>query len=220
MRQKSGALRLPRLAGVSEHASQCGVVDGDDRHGKIGDAIDSRDTIARMIPIADVLYDTFISASGAPSFRAGTGRSPHQASRTRRIAESRSDSTLVVARWMHLKILTGFVCHCKLKGGHGQRLAALHQLFCVEESTPRAPRAAAARPSTARGASRRTRNGGTPNDWHGRGVVLARRPGLCVSSVWLSFATPALPDWPEHTCQAWRTRRVVSWQSLTSRRLP
>ena len=31
MRQKSGAW-LPRLAGVSEHASQCGVVDGDDRH--------------------------------------------------------------------------------------------------------------------------------------------------------------------------------------------
>jgi len=120
MRQKSGALRLPRLAGVSEHASQCGVVDGDDRHGKIGDAIDSRDTIARMIPIADVLYDTFISASGAPSFRAGTGRSPHQASRTRRIAESRSDSTLVVARWMHLKILTGFVCHCKLKADTGK----------------------------------------------------------------------------------------------------
>jgi hypothetical protein len=120
MSQKSGALRLPRLAGVSEHASQCGVVDGDDRHGKIGDAIDSRDTIARMIPIADVLYDTFISASGAPSFRAGTGRSPHQASRTRRIAESRSDSTLVVARWMHLKILTGFVCHCKLKADTGK----------------------------------------------------------------------------------------------------
>ena len=31
---------------------------------------------------------------------------------------------VVVARWMHLKILTGFVCHCELKGGHGQRLAA------------------------------------------------------------------------------------------------
>ena len=31
MRQKSGALRLLRVAGVSEHASQCGVVDGDDR---------------------------------------------------------------------------------------------------------------------------------------------------------------------------------------------
>jgi hypothetical protein len=29
-------------------------------NGKIGDAIDIRDTIARMIPIADVLYDTFI----------------------------------------------------------------------------------------------------------------------------------------------------------------
>ena len=42
---------------------------------------------------------------------------------------------VVVARWMHLKILTGFVCHCELKGGHGQRLAAPYQLFCVEESS-------------------------------------------------------------------------------------
>ena len=54
----------------------------------------------------------------------------------------------VVARWMHLKILTGFVCHCELKADTGKDWPPLTNSFV------RAPRAAAAKPSTAREASR------------------------------------------------------------------
>ena len=35
----------------------------------------------------------------------------------------------VVARWMHLKILTGFVCHCKLKADTGKDWPPLTNSF-------------------------------------------------------------------------------------------
>jgi hypothetical protein len=36
---------------------------------------------------------------------------------------------VVVARWMHLKILTGFVCHCELKAATGKDWPPLTNSF-------------------------------------------------------------------------------------------